>query len=175
MLPRPHIAAMVPPDFAKVAATAFSRVDLRTPTGPKEAVRVMVKNPSHPMPFLPTTLTELRFWAAPREGGGADAYVEADARDADSADLAAREIRQLVQQQNSIGVRLVTRGLLNDFEVRSDGAMVKGHLLVSQEQLEALYDLVASFLGVDTEGTAPPPKGTGAPSPSHPPPRRAPP
>ncbi|MGO8991870.1 MAG: hypothetical protein ACLQVI_00980 [Polyangiaceae bacterium] len=176
MLPKPHIAAMVPPDFAKVAATAFSRVELRTPTGPKEAVRVMVKNPSHPMPFLPTSLTELRFWAVPHDGGGADAYVEADSRDAEAAEVAARQIRQLVQQQNSIGVKIVTRGLLNDFEVTSEGAMVKGHLQVSQEQLEALYDLVAAFLGVDSTGTAPsgssptpaiPPRAPAPPRPTH--------
>jgi hypothetical protein len=155
LLPRPHLAAMVPPDFAKVAAKAFSRTELRTPTGPNEAVRVMVKNPSHPMPFLPTSLTELRFWASPRDGGGADAYVEADAPDAPAAALAARQIRQLIVQQNSIGVRLVTRGLLSDFEVSSEGSVVKGHVPVSQEQLEAVYDLVAAFLGAPSSPGGP--------------------
>ncbi len=161
MLPRPHLAAMVPPDFARTAAKAFSRTELRPPTGPNEAVRVMVKNPSHPMPFLPTSLTELRFWATPREGGGADAFVEADAPDARAASSAAKQIRQLLQQENSIGVRIVTRGLLNDFDVTSEGPMVKGHLPVSQEQLEALYDLVAAFLGVPA---APGSAAPGAPS-----------
>jgi hypothetical protein len=154
MLPRPHLAAMVPPDFAKVAARAFSRTEPRTPTGPNEAVRVMVKNPSHPMPFLPTSLTELRFWAVPKDGGGADAFVEADAPDAPTAAVAARQIRQLVQQQNSIGVRLVTRGLLNDFEVSSEGTVVKGHLPVDQEQLEAMYDLVSAYLGAPASPAA---------------------
>jgi hypothetical protein len=171
MLPRAHIAAMVPPDFAKVAATAFSRVELRTPTGPNEAVRVMVKNPSHPMPFLPTSLTELRFWVAPREGGGAEAYVEADAPDPKAAELAARQIRQFVQEENSIGVRIVTRGILNGFEVTSEQKTVKAHAPVSQEQIEAIYDLVSAYLGVDTTEGAP-----GAPSPSTkspPVPRRA--
>ena len=165
MLPRPHVAAMVPPDFAKVAAKAFSRADLHPPTGPNEAVRVMVKNPSHPMPFLPTSLTELRFWAVPREGGGADAFIEADAPDPSAAALAAKQIRQLVAQQNSIGVRLVTRGLLNDFEVTSEGALVRGRLPVSQEQLEAMYDLVAAFLGVPAA-----PGMSGAPVAPAPPP-----
>ena len=172
MLPRPHVAAMVPPDFAKTAARAFSRSDLRPPTRPNEAVRVMVKNPSHPMPFLPASLTELRFWASPREGGGADAYVEADAPDDRAAALAAKQIRQLVAQQNSIGVRLVTRGLLNDFDVTSDGALVKGHAPVSQEQLEALYDLVAAYLGVPP--TAEPRGSASAGAPSAAPIRRTP-
>jgi hypothetical protein len=176
MLPRPHIAAMVPPDFAKAAATAFSRVELRAPTRPNEAVRVMVKNPSHPMPFLPRSLTELRFWAVPRDGGGADAYVEADAPDAEAAEAAARQVRHLVQEQNSIGVRIVTRGILNDFEVTSEGALVKGHAPVSQDQLEAMYDLVSAFLGVDTAGTVPsgtPAAPSGPTKTSLPPPRRA--
>jgi hypothetical protein len=164
MLPRAHVAAMVPPDFAKVAATAFSRVELRTPTGPNEAVRVMVRNPSHPMPFLPTSLTELRFWATPREGGGADAFVECDAPDERAAAFAARQIRQLVQEQNSIGVKIVTRGLLNDFEVTSEGALVKGHVQVSQDQIEALYDLIAAYLGVPAE-----PSGSSTPPASPPP------
>ena len=86
----------------------------------------MVKNPSHPMPFLPASLTELRFWAVPREGGGADAFVEADTPDERAAAVAARQVRQLIQEQNSIGVRLVTRGILNDFEVTSDGIEVLG-------------------------------------------------
>src|SRR4029077_9993466 len=129
----------------KVAARAFSRAELRTPTGPNEAVRVMVKNPSHAMPFRPPSVPELRFWAVPKDGGGADAFVEADAPDAQGAAVAARQIRQLIQQENAIGVRLVTRGLLNDFDVSSEGAVVKGHLPVSQEQLEAAYDLVAAY------------------------------
>ncbi len=161
MLPRPHLAAMVPPDFAKAAATAFSRVEPRSPTGPHEAVRVMVKNPSHPMPFLPTTLTELRFWAVPREGGGADAFVEADAPDERAAASAAKQIRLLVQQENSIGVRIVTSGILNDFEVTNDGAKVTGHLDVSQEQMEAIFDLVAAFLGVPAA-----PNGTSSGTPA---------
>ena len=49
----------------------------------------------------------------------------------------------------------MTRGILNDFEVTSDGALVKAHAPVSQDQLEAMYDLVSAFLGVDTTGGAP--------------------
>jgi hypothetical protein len=171
MLPRAHVAAMVPPDFAKSAAKAFSHVELHTPTGPNEAVRVKVKNPSHPMPFLPTSLTELRFWVVPREAGGADAYVEADAPDARAASLAAKQIRSFVQDENSIGVRLVTRGLLNGLQVTSDDAMVKAHAPVSQEQIEAVYDLVAAFLGVDVSppvpSTVPSSRGSASPAPRH--------
>jgi hypothetical protein len=162
MLPRAHVAAMVPPDFAKVAARAFSRTELRTPTGPNEAVRVKVKNPSHPMPFLPASLTELRFWVVPRDAGGADAYIEADAPDERAAALASRQIRSFVQDENSIGVRLVTRGILNRFEVTNEGALVKAHAPVTQDQIEAIYDLVAAFLGVNV---AEPPAAGGSPSP----------
>jgi hypothetical protein len=164
MLPRAHVAAMVPPDFAKIAARAFSRVELKTPTAADEAVRVKVKNPSHPMPFLPTSLTELRFWVVPQKGGGADAFVEADAPDAASASAAARQMRSFVQDQNSFGVRLMTRGILNGLEVTSDGALVKAHAPVSQDQIEAVYDLVAAFLGVNTVDEAPSKPGPSSPA-----------
>lgn len=163
MLPRPHFAAMVPPDFAKVAARAFSKVEPRNRLGPDEAVRVMVKNPSHPMPFLPASLTELRLWVVPRADGGADANVECDAPDPASAEVAEKQIRRFLNQTNSIGVRIMTRGILNDVEVTTEGATVKAHAQASQDQLEAIYDLVAGFLGVTTP---PPPSTTPSPAPS---------
>jgi hypothetical protein len=42
----------------------------------------------------------------------------------------------------------MTRGILNNFEVASEGSKVVGLDPVSAEQLEAVYDRVASFLGV---------------------------
>jgi hypothetical protein len=170
MLPRPHFAAMVPPDFARVAARAFSKVEPRNRLGPDEAVRIMVKNPSHPMPFLPQSLTELRLWIVPRTDGGADAYVEADAPDPGSAEIAEKQIRRFLNQTNSLGVRIMTRGILNDVDVTTEGSVVKAHAQASQDQLEAIYDLVAGFLGVAT----PPPPSSAAPAASPPSQRRAP-
>jgi hypothetical protein len=164
MLPRPHFAAMVPPDFARVAATAFSRYEPKSKLA-NEAVRVMVKNPSHPMPFLPTSLTELRLWVVPREDGGAEVNVECDAPDASSADAAEKQIRRFIRDTNSLGVKLMTRGLLNDVDVSSEGALVRAHTVATQEQLEAVYDLVAAALGVPdtTPGT---PGAPSAPAPA---------
>jgi hypothetical protein len=163
LLPRPHLAAMVPPDFAHVAAAAFSRREPRPPTAPNEAVRVMVKNPSHPMPFLPTSLSEMRLWAVPRAGGGADVYVEADAPDDGAAQVAAKQVRKVIQDMNSFGVKIVTRGILNDVDVRSDGSLVKVHAEVSRDQLEALYDVLSAMLGVNEPEGAPSslPSGSG--------------
>ncbi len=160
MLPRTHVAVMVPPEKANETARVFSRLEPHLNMHEGEAVWIMVKNPSHPMPFLPTSLTELRFWATPRADGGADAFAEADAPDEESARLAARQIHTLGNQMNSLAVKLVTRGLLNDVEVTSEGSMVKVHFAASQEQLEALYDLVSAYLGVNAPPTAP----SGAPS-----------
>jgi hypothetical protein len=160
ILPRSHVAVMVPPEKAHETARVFARIEPHLNMHAGQAVWVMVKNPNHPMPFLPASLTELRFWASPRADGGADAFAEADAPDEESARLAARQIHTLVQQTNSLAVKLVTRGLLNDVDVTNDGAMVKVHFTASQDQLEALYDLVSAFLGVN----APPSAPSGAPS-----------
>jgi len=164
ILPRSHVAVMVPPEKAHETARVFSRIEPHLNMHDGDAVWVMVKNPSHPMPFLPTSLTELRFWARPRADGGADAFAEADAPDEESARLAARQIHTLAQQMNSLAVRLVTRGILNDVEVTSEGTKVKLHAPVSQEQLEAVYDLVSAELGVNPPPTVPSAAPSGVPS-----------
>ena len=127
----------------------------------------MVKNPSHPMPFLPASLSELRLWVKPRPDGGADLFAESDAPDDEGARIATRQVHQLLLEMNSLGVKLVTRGVLNDAEVTHDGPTVKLHLTASQDQLEALYDLVAAYLGVN-EPTAP---GAASAAPPSVPPR----
>jgi hypothetical protein len=162
MLPRAHVAMMVPPEKAHETARVFSRVEPRLNMAEGQAVWIMVKNPNHPMPFLPASLTELRFWAVPKPDGGADGYAEADAPDEAAAADAAKAVRALRGQMNSIAVKLLTHGLLDDVEVSVDGTKVKAHVPASEEQLEALYDLVAATLGVDQ----PAPAGSAAPVPS---------
>ncbi len=160
LLPRPHVAMMVPPEKAHETARVFSRVEPRLNMDPAQAVWLMVKNPNHPMPFFPASLRELRFWSVPRADGGADAYAEADAPDEAAAVDATRELRQVKARMNSFAVKLLTHGLLDDLEVTADGTKVKLHLVASREQLEAVYDLVAAELGVSE-----PASGSGSATP----------
>lgn len=171
LLPRPHVAMMVPPEKAHETARVFSRIEPRLNMEPGQAVWLMVKNPNHPMPFLPASLEELRVWAIPRADGGADGYAEADAPDETAAADAAREVRLVKARMNSFAVKLLTHGLLDDLQVTSDGTKLRMHLVASQEQLEALYNLIAAELGVNE-----PPSGSAVPvTPAAPPAPRPPP
>ncbi len=172
LLPRPHVAMMVPPEKAHETARVFSRIEPRLNMDPAQAVWLMVKNPNHPMPFFPPSLRELRLWAVPRTDGGADGYAEADAPDEAAAADAARELRQVKARMNSFAVKLLTHGLLDDLEVTADGTKVKLHLVASREQLEALYDLIAAELGVSEPPSGSATPVTPAPPPSVPPSRR---
>jgi hypothetical protein len=167
MLPRPHVAAMVPPDFAPVAARAFSRVEPHVELRPGEAVRFTVANASHALPWqLPPTLGELRMWVVPRPDAGADAWAEIDAPDDATADAAAHRLKDVAREQNSLAVKLVTRGVLDDFDATSEGKLVKVHLPASEDQLAALYDLIAAYLGVNTPpigSVIAPPQGAASP------------
>jgi hypothetical protein len=166
LLPRPHLAAMVPPSFAPVAARAFSQREPRVDLRPGEAVRFTVATPNHAIPWqLPPGLTELRFWVIPRADGGADAYGELDAPDEAAAEATARRLKEVARNENSLAVKLVTRGLFDDVEVSSDGKTAKVHLPATQDQLAAVYDLIAAFLGVNV-----PPIASSLPSASAPPP-----
>jgi hypothetical protein len=45
-------------------------------------------------------------------------------------------------------VRIATRGLLNNVEVKVEGKIVKAHLTASREQMEGLLQTVAAQMGV---------------------------
>jgi len=157
---QPHLLVVVPEDYAKIAARTL--VGGRTPAHvrPGEAMRLTLKNPHRPMPFIPQTVSEMRLWIVPRPAdGGADVFAEGDTPDAAAASAVAEELRKVVRQQNSIGVRIVTQGLLNNVEIAGDGAVVRLKLSASREQLEAVLGVVAAQLGV----TLPAPVGSVRP------------
>lgn len=162
--PQSHLVAVVPPDYANTAARMLKGARVSAHVRPGEAVRLTLQNPSRPMPFLPTSISELRLWVIPRAAdGGADVFGEGDTPDSAAAILASEDFRRFVTRQNSIGVRIVTQGLLNNVEISPDGSVVRLKLSVSHEQLETLLGLVAGQLGVGLPVTAPLPP---------PPPRR---
>ncbi len=155
--PQAHLLVVCPPDFANTAAKALVGTKVSPHIRPGEAMRLTLKNPHRPMPFLPETLSELRLWIIPRTDGGADVFAEGDTPDAAEAAKAAESVKKLVRDQNSIGVRIVTQGLLNGVEIVPDGKMVRGKMTASREQLESILNLVAAQLGTPLPQAPAPP------------------
>ena len=66
-----------------------------------------------------------------------------------------------------MGVRILTRGVLNDVSITAEGSKVKLRMPIDRGQLEALHALAAGYLGVPL----PPPEGmppAAAPRPQRP-------
>jgi hypothetical protein len=133
-------------------------------------VRGVFRDPHGSVGVIPATISQLRLWAVPRDDGGADVYAEGDCPDDAAAKDAASVIAHFVRQQNALPVQLVTRGVLNGVEFRGVGSKVTGHVLVTADQLEALYELGAAFLNVPVTPIDPAP----VPSAPRPAPRAAP-
>jgi hypothetical protein len=158
--PQSQLLVIVPPSHAKEAATTYKAQAPRGPS-PNEAMRLVVKNPSKQI-FIPglkfqDSLTELRLWIVPRADHGADVYAEGDCTDEAGATDTADALNNLIKQQNSVFVRMATRGLLNKANVVAEGKQIKLHVQASEEQLEAVLNAVAAPLGA----TVPPPTGGG--------------
>lgn len=156
---QPHVLAVVPKDKAADFAKVLRRAPVSPKVRPGEAMRLTVKDPwrqiSIPGLKFPNSLKELRLWIVPRAAdGGADVHVEGDATDAEAAIDVADALNALIRSQNTLGMRLATRGLLNNARVVSEGDHVKMNLSVSRDQLEALLGAVGAFLGVQVQ---PPP------------------
>ncbi len=155
---QPHVLVVVPPDKANEFARVLQKAPVKPRVRPGEALRLTVKDPwkqvAIPGLKLPNSLKELRLWIIPRADGGADVFVEGDCTDAAAAVDVADALTDLLKRQNAVGVRIVTRGLLNNAKVDAEGDKIKMKLPASPEQLEALLQLTAGALGV----SVPPPK-----------------
>lgn len=160
--PQSKLLVIVPPSHAKEAAATYHK---QVPRGPsaKEAMRLVVHNPANQIAIpglkFNKSLTELRHWIIPRSDGGADVFVEGDCTDEQAASDSADALNELLKRQNSLGVKFATRGLLNKAQVVPDGSKIKMHLEVTQEQLEAILQLVAATLNANVA----PPTTPGAP------------
>ena len=147
---QPHLLVVVPPDSAHMVAMAVKAGKVQPHIPPNEAMRVILKEPSKPLYFaINKSMTELRVWIIPRAtDGGADVYAEGDCTDAAAAQDNAAKAAKYVQDQNSLGVRMITNGLLNNVDIHAEGSTVKGHLSASREQIQNILGLVAGQLGV---------------------------
>jgi hypothetical protein len=170
--PQSHVLAVVPASYAKTAAQILSKAAVpRQLKRPAEAMRLTLVHPHGPMPGIPESVTELRLWIVPRnEDGGADVYGEGDTATPDACEAASAVLGRLIQDQNSFGVQLLTRGLLNHVEIRPDGSTVRLHLSATREQIQVVLAFVGGQLGVPlapepgaSEGSPKPPAPLSTP------------
>jgi hypothetical protein len=167
--PQSKLLVIVPPSHAREAALTFRKQTPRGPS-PKEAMRLIVHNPANQIAIpglkFSNALTEIRLWIVPRADGGADVYAEGDCTDEAAAVDSADRLTELLKRQNSIGVKIATRGLLNKAAVVPDGRKVKLHVDATPEQLEAVLQLVAAAVNAQIAppaGGVVPPGSLGVP------------
>lgn len=148
-----HIVLIVPSTHAKPFAQDLAKGPPTPRLKKGEAVRTRFARPGGSVSLIPPSISELRLWVAPRNAdGGGDLYAEGDCPDPAAATQAAADLERAVQSKNSLGVKLLTAGLLSGFEAHAEGRTVKVHLPASKDQIEAIFGLVGGQLGV------PPPK-----------------
>ena len=164
--PRSHLAVIVPASNA----TQFARVLAQAPVTPHvhagEAVSLRAVRPGGSISAIPSSISELTLWLVPRASdSGADLYIDGETPDEASATAAAEQVRNLIQQKNSFGVRLMTAGIFNKVDITTSGNQVHGHISGSREQVEAILGLVAGVLHVTLPpaASAPPAAAPSAP------------
>lgn len=114
-----------------------------------EAFRGRFKHPGGSVNLIPTEIDQLNMWLVPRASdGGADLYAEGECASPQLATKASDDSRNTVNQVNGIGVKLLTAGALNGYEVHAEGSTLKAHLPGSKDQTEAVIGLIGASLGV---------------------------
>jgi hypothetical protein len=146
--PGPHVLAVVPPSLAAKEARQLALLRLPAHVRPGEALYFRFETPHRAVPEIPESISELRLRVVPRADDGADAFLEGDTKDPESAALAAPEIAKIIRRRTGGFASLLLHGALDDVEVRSDGARVRVHVSVTLEQLETLASLAGALLGV---------------------------
>jgi len=148
--PQSHVLAVVPRDYAKTAAQILVKAKVpRDLKRPGEAMRLTLVHPHGPMRSIPESVTEVRLWIVPRnDDGGADVYGEGDTASASACEEAVAALTRILEDQNSLGVQLLTHGLLNKVDIHGDGPTVRFHVPVSRDQIEVILAFVGGRLGV---------------------------
>ena len=144
MRPQSHVVAVVPPDSAREVATLLRSAHIPPHADPGEAFRFRAKNPQSVMRELPASVTEIRFWVAPRKDQGADFFFEGDTP---GATFVAQQLHDFLTKENESSVRNVTLGLFDHPNITADGDIAKVHVRATAAQLDALLLLVQSDLG----------------------------
>ena len=177
---QPHEAAVVPPSKAHDFVALLRQRSVDPGLRPGEALRLIVRDPYRQVAVpglkFPDAMTELRLWVVPRADGGAEVYADGECKgEAEAADVAERTREMISRQNASVLVKIATRGILNNVDIRVSGNVVKTHLSASREQTEGILQVVAAQMGVQLPAPgaptpAPVAPGGGAPGPAPRPP-----
>lgn len=155
--PRARTLAFVPQDRAKDFTAVLSKLDdpgLRS----AEIARFALLEPAKVLAsIVPAEVTSAEGSVRPGQGGGLDASAEGACATAEACKEAAKAIEATVTRQNSMIVRMMTRGLFNSLKVRAEGAKVKATLHADPEQIDALVQLVRAYLGLPAVDSVAPP------------------
>jgi hypothetical protein len=106
----------------------------------------------------------MRLWIVPRASdGGGDLYAEGDTPSDAAAQADAEQIKNLIQQKNSLAVRLLTAGFFNKVDTTASNSKVHLHISGTQTQIEALLHIVAGVVGVTLPAAGAPPPVSSSP------------
>ena len=129
-----QILVVAPAKHANAYARALASGSLQATTVRGEALSLHATTPGRSWRFIPATISEMRAWVVPRSDGGADLYGEGDCVDDVSAANVAADFERRASGAGGV------------VESRADGSMVKVHLALAKEQLEALFEFVMTYM-----------------------------
>ena len=139
MRPQSHVVVLVAPPLATEAARLAQAAHLPAHADPGEALRLRARNPSRVMSELPSSITEARFFIAPRKDQGADFTFEADAA---GAAMVTQQIHDFLDREVDVAARTALLGLLDHPDFTSSGDVARVHVQASEAQLAGLVHVI---------------------------------
>jgi hypothetical protein len=155
---QPGVVIVAPPDKAAELARTEQHATFPMRVRPKEALRVIIKEPSKQLSAnFPAGVSELRVWIDAHDDGGADGFVEGECDSHEHAEEARAFFDNAISQNNTMFVRLATRGLLNTATTSVTGNTMKLHLPATRDQVDAIVALLEASYGVQQPPPQPAP------------------
>ncbi len=139
MRPQSHVLAMVPPELSTEAATVLRTAHVPPHADPGEAFRFRARNPHRVMSELPASVTEVRFWIAPRKDQGADFFFEADTS---GAAMVAQQLHDFLDREVDVSTRNLTLGVFDHPDITANGDVAQVHIRANETQLSAILQMV---------------------------------
>jgi hypothetical protein len=136
---QPHVVAMVPPELVAEAASVLRGARLPAHADAGEAFRFRARNPQRVMSELPASVTEARFWIAPRKDQGADFFFETDSS---GATIVAQQLHDFLDREVDVSTRNATLGVFDHPEITASGNIAKVHIRATEAQLAAMLQII---------------------------------
>jgi hypothetical protein len=139
MRPQSHVVVLVAPPLATEAARLAQAAHLPAHADPGEALRFRARNPSRVISELPSSITEARFFIAPRKDQGADFTFEADSS---GAAMVTQQIHDFLDQEVDVKARTLLLGLLDHPDFTASGDVARVHIQATDAQLAGVVRLI---------------------------------